>query len=69
VLGSWGIGKVADSTNSLLAVAAFHSLNNFFNELNSAKIIILISLTIIWILTIVYINKLEKKSVRKDLAV
>lgn len=69
VLGSWGIGKVADKTNSLLAVAAFHSLNNFFNELNSTKIIILIALATIWVLTVVYMNKLEKKSISKDLAV
>ncbi|HCU45549.1 MAG TPA: CPBP family intramembrane metalloprotease, partial [Sphingobacterium sp.] len=28
ILGSWGIGKVANHTYSLLAVSAFHSLNN-----------------------------------------
>ena len=45
-LGSWAIGLVADKTKSLLAVASFHSLNNFFcrikytknNHLNSAFI-------------------------------
>ncbi|MDR2084917.1 MAG: CPBP family intramembrane metalloprotease [Bacteroidales bacterium] len=58
-LGSWGIGLVADKTNSLLAVAAFHSLNNFFTELNTQKIIILVILIVIWILTIVYRRKLK----------
>lgn len=29
IFGSWGIGKVADLTNSLIALSAFHSLNNF----------------------------------------
>lgn len=44
VLASWGIGKVADSTQSFLAVSAFHSLNNFFPEMNTTKIIILVLL-------------------------
>lgn len=49
ILGSWGIGKVADSTKSLLAVSAFHSLNNFFPAMNATKTILLVTLLIIWI--------------------
>lgn len=58
LLGSWGIGLVADKTKSLLAAAAFHSLNNFFVELNIEKTCILIILLSIWILSIVFRKKL-----------
>ena len=61
LLGSWGIGLVADKTKSLLAVAAFHSLNNFFAELNTQKIIILTILLTVWILSIIYRRKFEKQ--------
>ena len=54
LLGSWGIGLVADHTKSLLAVAAFHSLNNFFAALTIKEIIILVILITVWILSIVY---------------
>ena len=60
LLGSWGIGLVADKTKSLLAVASFHSLNNFFTELNTQKIIILTILLTVWILSIIYRKKFEK---------
>ncbi|MXN93033.1 CPBP family intramembrane metalloprotease [Flavobacterium sp. Sd200] len=53
VLGSWGIGKVANSTHSLLAVSAFHSLNNFFAEMNSLKIAILITLLSVWVISLI----------------
>lgn len=56
-LGSWGIGKVADSTHSLLAVAAFHSLNNFFHQLDTTKIILLVILLSVWIAALVYQKK------------
>ena len=59
LLGSWGIGLVADKTKSLLAVAAFHSLNNFFAALNIQEIIILVILMTVWILSIVYRRKFE----------
>lgn len=61
LLGSWGIGLVAEKTNSLLAVAAFHSTNNIFGELNLQKSILLVVLLGIWILSIVYSRKLEKE--------
>jgi len=62
IFGTWGISKVADNTYSLLAVAAFHSLNNFFPELNATKIIILAALVSVWVLLLVLRKKqLEKK--------
>lgn len=62
VLGSWGIGKVADATNSLLAVAAFHSLNNFFGKLTTINMIIIAVLLIVWITSLL----LKKKYVHKS---
>lgn len=60
VLGSWGIGKIADLTNSLIAISAFHSLNNFFPDMDFSKIVILISLLLIWITAIIIKKRLEK---------
>lgn len=57
ILGSWGIGKVADSTHSLIAVSAFHSLNNFFPEVDTTKILIIVSLLLIWIISLVVRKK------------
>jgi len=53
LLGTWGIGKVADTTYSLLAVAAFHSLNNFFSEMDTTKMTILVVLLAVWIIALV----------------
>jgi membrane protease YdiL (CAAX protease family) len=53
LLGSWGIGKVADRTHSLLAVSAFHSLNNFFPHMNSLRFIILMVLLSTWVISLV----------------
>lgn len=60
VLGSWGIGKVGDSTNSLLAVSAIHSLNNFFPNYDSIRILILIILLAVWIIGLVIRKRLQK---------
>lgn len=49
ILGSWGIGKVADVTHSLLAVSAFHSLYNFFPSIDTTKLLLIITLIVIWI--------------------
>lgn len=57
ILGSWGIGKVANSTHSLLAVAGFHSLNNFFSEMNQATIFIIAALLICWIVSLIIRKK------------
>ncbi len=64
IVGSWGIGKVADSTNSLLAVSAFHSLNNFFPELDSTKGLILVVLISVWIIGLII---RRKQKVRKEI--
>jgi membrane protease YdiL (CAAX protease family) len=61
IFGSWGIGIVADKTNSLLAVSAFHTLNNLKTENN---LIIIGIFVIIWILMIIYS---EKKKKRKEI--
>lgn len=61
LLGSWGIGLVADKTNSLLAVAAFHSLNNFFSEFNVRTGFLLSVFLVVWILSLVFRDKLGKK--------
>lgn len=61
ILGTWGIGKVADTTQSLLAVSAFHSLNNFFSEMSSVKITILVVLLSTWIIALVIRKKLANK--------
>ena len=58
IFGSWGIGVVADKTNSLLAVSAFHTLNNLKTENNW---IIILTLLLVWIILIVYKNKKEKQ--------
>lgn len=62
LLGSWGIGLVADKTNSLLAVAAFHSLNNFFSEINVRTGILLAVLLTVWIVYIVYTGKKKRET-------
>lgn len=63
LLGTWGIGKVANTTYSLLAVSAFHSLNNFFSEMNQTKMLILASLLIIWIASLI----IKKRGVKVDI--
>jgi membrane protease YdiL (CAAX protease family) len=62
ILGTWGIGKVADSTQSLLAVSAFHSLNNFFAEMNTVKIAILVVLLSTWIIALVIRKRVAAKN-------
>jgi membrane protease YdiL (CAAX protease family) len=60
-LGSWGIGLVADKTNSFLAVAAFHSLISFPREYDTKEIIILTVLITFWVLSIIFRGKLASK--------
>ena len=58
ILGSWGIGKVSELTNSILACSCFHLIvnifmfNHFFNNAFSgtSKLIILIVSILLWIL-------------------
>lgn len=61
ILGSWGIGKVANHTYSLLAVSAFHSLNNFFPEMNTIKVLLLLSLISIWVIALIIRKKQQNK--------
>jgi len=68
LLGTWGIGKVADSTHSLFAVSAFHSLNNFFPQMNQTKALILAILLIVWVTALVIKKRqLKKTAVNKDI--
>lgn len=61
ILGSWGIGKVADATGSLVALSAFHSLNNFFPGISAKSGVILGILLLIWVIALVVRKKMEKK--------
>lgn len=60
LFGSWGIGKVSDITNSLLAVSAFHSLNNFFPSLDTTRVLVLLVLLAIWIVSLVIRKRIRK---------
>jgi len=61
IFGSWGIGKVAELTNSILACSCFHLLvnifmyNHFFNNAFSgtSKLIILIVSILFWVLILI----------------
>lgn len=68
ILASWGIGKVAYSTHSLLAVAAFHSLNNFFTEMNTIKITLLTVLLSIWVISLVIKKRNSLKNMSQSIA-
>ena len=68
ILGSWGIGKVADSTHSLLAVSAFHSLNNFFPAMDTIKTILLITLLLIWVISLLIRKRQLNKNPSQSLA-
>lgn len=60
-LGTWGIGKVYSKTYSLLAVAGFHSLNNFFrNGLHETELILIVILLAIWISFIIRYDSYKK---------
>lgn len=60
-LGTWGIGKVYGKTYSLLAVAGFHSLNNFFrNGLHETELILIVILLAIWIGFIIKYDSYKK---------
>ncbi|ROH97856.1 CPBP family intramembrane glutamic endopeptidase [Chryseobacterium daecheongense] len=60
-LGSWGIGKVYSKTYSLLAVAGFHSLNNFFRHgLHQTELILIVILLAIWIGFIIRYDSYKK---------
>lgn len=68
IVGSWGIGKVADATNSLLAVSAFHSLNNFFRHIHAVNGLILGILLTSWILILVVRKQMREKHQNSQVA-
>lgn len=61
ILGSWGIGKIAELTNSILACSCFHLIvnifmyNHFFNNAftGTSKLIILIVSILFWVLILI----------------
>lgn len=64
-MGSWGIGIVADKTGSLLAVAAFHSLNNIYaasDAKDNHVLIVLGTLFAIWLTSVLLIDKMVKQN-------
>ena len=68
VLGCWGIGKIAELTNSILACSCFHLIvnifmyNHFFINAFSgtSKLTILIISILLWILILVKWEKDKK---------
>ncbi|MEI7587657.1 CPBP family intramembrane glutamic endopeptidase, partial [Runella sp.] len=70
ILGSWGIGKIAELTHSILACACFHLIvnifmyNSFFDKAFSgtSKLIILIVSISLWVLILVKWNKVKKNN-------
>lgn len=72
IMGSWGIGKVAELTNSIVACSCFHLIvnifmyNHFFNNAFSglSKLILLIVSLLIWIFILV---KWKKDSMSSEL--
>lgn len=69
ILGSWGIGKIAELTNSIAACSCFHLIvnifmyNSFFNNAfsNASKLVILGVSVLLWILILIKWNKGVKK--------
>jgi len=63
ILASWGIGKIGNVTQSILAVGAFHALYNIF-QLScfdyKEKIFVLFLSASIWICYVVFYNKLNR---------
>lgn len=67
IFASWGIGKIGDKTKSILAVGAFHALYNLYSVDyfdSKGKLIVLSISTVIWVLYIVFYNKITKRIVK-----
>lgn len=70
ILGSWGIGKIAELTNSILACSCFHLIvnifmyNSFFNNAFSetSKLVILMGSVLLWVFILVKWNKDKKNN-------
>jgi len=64
IFASWGIGKIGEKTNSILAVGAFHTMYNilsvdYFDP--ERKIIVLLISVAVWVVYIVFYNKITKR--------
>ncbi|MCP2025377.1 membrane protease YdiL (CAAX protease family) [Flavobacterium sp. HSC-32F16] len=66
--GTWGIGKIYSKTNSLIAVAGVHSLNNFFVKgVHEQELTVIVALLVVWIgFVIVYDRKFNKTKLVLD---
>ena len=61
IMGSWGIGKIAELTSSILACSCFHLIvnifmfNHFFNDAftGTSKLIILVTCILLWVLILI----------------
>jgi len=63
ILGSWGIGVMADKYKSLLVAAAIHSIFNIFFDLHAglgSKAIIVAGVVILWITISWFYDRKEK---------
>lgn len=70
ILGSWGIGKIAEITDSILACSCFHLIvnifmyNSFFDNAftETSKLIILFVSVLFWVLILITWNKDRKQN-------
>lgn len=70
ILGSWGIGKIAEITDSILACSCFHLIvnifmyNSFFDDAftETSKLIILFVSALLWVLILVKWNRDRKRN-------
>jgi membrane protease YdiL (CAAX protease family) len=69
LFGSWGLHAVANSTHSLIALSAFHSIYDIYSAANSksaALTFTLIAIFLIWIGYLVYTNKVTRSTTLPD---
>ncbi len=69
IFASWGIGKIGDKTKSILAVGAFHTLYNLYSVdyfHSKSKIIVLSVSTLIWVLYIIFYDKIANRITRDN---
>jgi uncharacterized protein len=72
IFGSWGIGKIADLTKSILAAGCFHLIVNIFmynpffsNGINNTKKIIILSVSILlWVILLIKWDKDNKEKLK-----
>ncbi len=72
ILGSWGIGKIAELTKSILASACFHFIVNIFmfnhflnaEKSDNKKVIVVIVSTILWGFILIRWDNQNKKQLK-----